>query len=109
MSEQSVEPVEQGIKRVDDPEKRQMLNNSAEQAALARALHINRTVRGLSTEQLAEKAGVAHSAILAIENGTFMGRLRTLVKIANVLDIAIVVQFVPFSEFVVTSGEPSDD
>lgn len=87
-------------------EKRQELNNNAERAALGRSLHINRTARGLTIEQLAKKAGVAHTTILGIENGT-PGRglsTRVLVKIANAMDIAVVARFVPFSTFVVPSG-----
>jgi transcriptional regulator with XRE-family HTH domain len=94
---------------VRNPEKRQKLNNDAERAALARALHINRTARGLTIEQLAKKAGVAHTTILGIENGT-TGRglsTRVLVKIANALDIGLIARFVPFSEFVVSSGSVS--
>ena len=89
-------------------DKRQQLNNSAEWAALARSLHLNRTARGLTIEQLARKAGVAHTTIQGIENGTPVAGLttRVLVKIANALDIAVVARFVPFSAFVVPSGPP---
>lgn len=91
---------------MNNAQKRQKLNNAAEWAALGRSLHINRTARGLTVEELAKKAGVSHATILGIENGT-PGRglsTRVLVKIANAMDIAVVARFVPFSAFVVPSG-----
>jgi transcriptional regulator with XRE-family HTH domain len=65
----------------------------------------------LSQEQLAEIAGMNQNAISRLEN-PFYGRptITTLKRIAAVLDVALVVRFVPFSRLVDwVSGTPFVD
>lgn len=64
--------------------------------------------RGWTQTQLAEKIGTQQTAICRHESGENAPTLSTLKKIASAYDVALVVKFVPFSEFLSGESEPID-
>ena len=73
---------------------------------LALKLHILRTTRGWSIDDLAGKSGVAPPTIKAIENGNCKRITGMhLAKLAAAFDVAVDVHIVPWSAFTVPAYE----
>jgi transcriptional regulator with XRE-family HTH domain len=67
-----------------------------------------RQVRGWTQAELAEKAGTKQTGVWRWENSGPPASLTTLKKVASAFDVALIVQFVPFSEFLLRDGQPVD-
>ena len=68
-------------------------------------LRIIRIRKGLSTRQVAEKAGINHSHIAKIERGTYNLRIDTLYKIAAALNTRLSLLNAGFPHVVKTSDD----
>ncbi len=64
-------------------------------AAIAAAVAEQRRARGLSQRELAQLTGTTQSAIARLEGGGRAPRLDTLLRVANALDCALVVELRP--------------
>ena len=67
-----------------------------------------RLKEGWTQDFLAQKAGTKQAGVCRWENSQPPASLATLKKIASAFDVALVVKFVPFSEFLVGDGYPVD-
>jgi transcriptional regulator with XRE-family HTH domain len=75
----------------------------------AAQIRATREKRGWSQHELAEKAGMAQARISLLENPNYESpSLSTLKRVANALDVALVVRFTSFGKFfaLVDSEEP---
>lgn len=76
--------------------------------SLAVQIQRMRQRRGWTQQDLADKAGTKQAGVCRWENSEPPASLKTLTKIASAFDVALVVKFVPFSDFLVGDGEPTD-
>lgn len=85
------------VKRHDRQSQEAALRHKAMMLNLCGSLALQVTVQrqraGLTQRSLAQKAGVRTHEVQQIEEGRFRGALAVLVKIAAVLDIAMIAQF----------------
>jgi transcriptional regulator with XRE-family HTH domain len=75
---------------------------------LAIQIYNMRTKNDWTQAELAEKVGTKQAAVCKWENGDSPRSLTTLAKIASAFDVALIVKFVPFSEFLKGDGQPFD-
>lgn len=68
-----------------------------------------RSRRGWTQKQLAKQAGMTQARISVLENPNYEGavNVKTLVKLAEAFDVALVVRFAPFSELAEWSSKLS--
>ena len=76
--------------------------------SLAVQIQSLRLKEGWTQDFLAQKAGTKQAGVCRWENSQPPASLATLKKIASAFDVALVVKFVPFSEFLVGDGYPVD-
>jgi transcriptional regulator with XRE-family HTH domain len=70
-------------------------------AGIAAQLLTMREARGWTQKELGEKAGMADARISVMESPSYERfTLSTLRRLASALDVALIVRFAPFSEFV---------
>ena len=74
-----------------DPEFRQARRDLEPEYAFRRALIRARLTKGLTQQQLANELGTTQSAIARLEKGTWEPRIRTLHRLAQILDIEITI------------------
>lgn len=87
-----------------DKEYRQEYMATAVEQTLSWQIKINREHRNLNQEQLANLAEISLKELQENEDTTFEDHdLKTLVKIANAFDCALLVKFVPYSELALES------
>jgi transcriptional regulator with XRE-family HTH domain len=86
---------------VSDPEQRHYLVESQIRQGIPLQLRAMREGRGWTQQALAQKLGTTQNAISRLENPrTGQPAIATLKRIAEVFDVALIVKFAPFSEFV---------
>jgi len=96
-------------KDVSDPEQRHYLVESQIRQGLPLQLRAMREGRGWTQEVLAKKLGTTQNAISRLENPrTGQPAIATLKRIAEVFDVALIVKFAPFSEFIDSLAGLSD-
>lgn len=66
---------------------------------LARQIHVMRRARGWSQKELAQKAGISQARIAVLEQWCGNASIKTLLRIANVFDVALMIRFVAWGEF----------
>lgn len=86
--------------RLGDPEYRSEFVDSVLRNTVSAQVRALRTDRNLSQGELAELCGTSQSVVSQLENPDY-GRhsLTSLRKLAAALDVGLIVQFVPFSDF----------
>ncbi len=87
-------------------------NNISSQIKHLIALQIRllREEQGLTQAELGERAGMKQVRISQLEDPTYSGpSINTLKRLAEALDVALVVRFVPFSELVDWTSELSQE
>jgi transcriptional regulator with XRE-family HTH domain len=77
------------IRRVSEPDERELVEHIAEQVVEQRRL------RELSQKELAELCGTTQPGIARFERGVSAPRVDTLLRIANALDCELVVELRP--------------
>jgi transcriptional regulator with XRE-family HTH domain len=77
------------IRRVSEPDERELVEHIAEQVVDQRRL------RELSQKELAELCGTTQPGIARFERGASAPRVDTLLRIANALDCELVVELRP--------------
>jgi transcriptional regulator with XRE-family HTH domain len=77
------------IRRVSEPDERELVQHIAEQVVDQRRL------RELSQKELAELCGTTQPGIARFERGASAPRVDTLLRIANALDCELVVELRP--------------
>ena len=88
-------------KDVADPDQRHYLVEAQIRQGIPLQLRAMREGQGWTQETLAQKLGTTQNAISRLENPrTGKPTITTLERIAQVFDVALVVKFAPFSEFV---------
>lgn len=75
---------------------------------LAIQIQSMRLTRDWTQDELARRAGTKQAGVCRWENSQPPASLATLKKIASAFDVALVVKFVPFSEFLLGENEPID-
>lgn len=68
-------------------------NRLAPEYAIAEAIIKKRTEKGLSQSELAQKVGTKQSAISRLESGNYNPSINFLEKVANALNLNLVVSF----------------
>lgn len=61
---------------------------------IARKVIVRRAQLGLSQKELAQRVGTSHSAISRIESGQHPTSVQTLVRLAEALDLELIVDFI---------------
>ena len=87
---------------LQDPEFRAEWERLAAARAVSEAVVVNRTRKGMTQTALARAIGVRQPVVARIESGEHVPTIETLIKIANALDIEIMVAIAPSSR-----SEPS--
>src|SRR5580704_4129648 len=92
-------------------ESREMLVSSNLDKGIAYQIRATRDERKMSQSQLASKAGMAQNNISRLESPDYgKHTISSLKRLADALDIALVVRFVPFSQYIDwISGTPHLD
>jgi transcriptional regulator with XRE-family HTH domain len=87
---------------LSDPEVRRLYLDSSIRQLLAMQLRKMREARGLKQEEVGDKAeGMKQSAIARLEDPRYISMtLATLKRLAKAFDVALIVRFAPFSEFI---------
>lgn len=86
-------------KRYADKDYRDQFVASKIDADLSAQLYALREQHGLTQEELGHRAKMAQSRIAKLEGSCEGVSLSTLKRLASAFDVALVVRFVPFSEF----------
>ena len=90
---------------VADPEQRTLIVDAQIRTGLPLQLRAMREDRGWTQSTLAEKLGTTQNTVSRLENPkTSKPTITTLKRIARTFDVALVVKFAPFSEFIDTVG-----
>jgi|SRR5579862_6098116 len=90
---------------VSDPEQRHLLISAQIRNGLPLQLRAMREDRGWTQTKLAERLGTTQNTVSRLENPkTSKPTITTLKRIAEVFDVALIVKFAPFSEFVDSVG-----
>ncbi|MBA3450735.1 MAG: helix-turn-helix transcriptional regulator [Chloroflexia bacterium] len=92
-----------------DPEFRAEWERLAPARAVANRLILYREDHGLTQTALGRLLGMPQSAIARLETGDHLPTLQTLLKLAEVLDVEILVTMVPLSQRRDTSVQPLPD
>jgi transcriptional regulator with XRE-family HTH domain len=96
-------------KDVADPEQRHYLVEAQIRHGIPLQLRAMREGHGWTQATLAEKLGTTQNAISRLENPrTGKPTITTLERIAQAFDVALIVKFAPFSEFIDSLSELSD-
>ncbi len=97
-------------KDVADPESRHLFVAAQIRNGLPLQLRAMREDRGWTQAALAEKLGTTQNTVSRLENPkTSKPTITTLKRIAEAFDVALVVKFTPFSEFIDSVGEPPEN
>jgi transcriptional regulator with XRE-family HTH domain len=92
---------EQIVASLADKEYRDLLVQESINQGIAFQIRANRIMRGWTQGELGGQAGRAQSEISRLEDPDYEGyTLKTLTCLASAFDVALSVQFVPFSELV---------
>jgi HTH-type transcriptional regulator/antitoxin HipB len=75
------------------PNAAQEVSGASLHHSIRRLLKARREALSLSQRELAQRAGISHSTISRIERGRHLARLRTLERIAEALDVRLLVRF----------------
>jgi ribosome-binding protein aMBF1 (putative translation factor) len=100
MTEPKREPItlrELLAKKLQDPEFRAEWERTAVARAVSEIVLINRERKGLTQSALARAIGVRQPVIARIESGEHVPTIETLIKLANALDIELMVGIAPAS------------
>ena len=80
----------------DDPELRELIQQETVNVHVARLIYDARTQAGLTQEQLAERIGSKQPVIARLEDADYEGHSLTMLqRIAEALDLALDIRFVP--------------
>ena len=84
-------------REMEDPEFRAEWERLAAARAIADLVELNRMRKGLTQTALARLAGVSQPVIDRIESGEHSPTIETLIKLANALDVELMVGIAPAS------------
>jgi len=84
--------------RPDTPARRRGYEKAGRTIRLALEIHNLREKRGLSQRELAERLGTTQSAIARLEAGNVSPSLPTLDRVAEALEVELVVSFVDLND-----------
>ena len=86
---------------LSNPEVRHLYVDSSIRHLLAMQLRSMREAKGWSQIEVGKKAGMKQSAIARLEDPRYSSMtLSTLRRLAEAFDVALIVRFAPFSEFI---------
>ena len=95
-------------KRLRDKEYREAFVEGAINDSVAVQIYSMRQDRGWTQQYLADRLDTKQAAISRLEGGDNPPTLKNLLKIASAFDVALMVRFVPFSEFLIGDDKPID-
>ena len=84
--------------RADSPARHRGYERAGRTIRLAMEIHELREKRGLSQRELAERLGTTQSAVARLEAGNVSPSLPTLDKVAEALEVELVVSFVDLDD-----------
>jgi ribosome-binding protein aMBF1 (putative translation factor) len=84
--------------RPETPARRRGYEKAGRTIRLAMEIHAHRQKRGLSQRELAERVGTTQSAIARLEAGNVSPSLPTLDRVAEALEVELIVSFVDLSD-----------
>jgi len=80
----------------DDPELRDLIQQETVNVHIARLIYDARTQAGLTQEELADRIGSKQPVIARLEDADYEGHSLTMLqRIADALDLALDIRFVP--------------
>src|SRR5580704_9075423 len=86
---------------IADPEQRHLIVEAQIRNGIPLQIRAMREDRGWTQAKLAEKLGTTQNTVSRIENPkTSKPSITTLQRIAEAFDVALIVKFAPFSEFI---------
>jgi len=89
------------IEYLNEPEVRHLYVDSSIRQLLAMQLRKMREAREKSQDEIGDKAGMKQSAVARLEDPRYSSMtLATLKRLAKAFDVALMVHFAPFSEFI---------
>jgi transcriptional regulator with XRE-family HTH domain len=96
--------------KLRDPDNRNVFVSSTVAARIAVRIHNLRKKAGWTQPQLAEKAGMKQARVSVLEQGDYENfTFSTLKKLAAAFNVAVVVDFVSFTDFVKWSESINSD